>query len=99
MRIRLHEAHGPIYRATVDNAAAYSRVRAELQRNRDLLREQFTLQFAPELAALPRHGRATAVEAGNLLTQLDSIGLLRRSRNLTPIQTGKVLRPVLRSCG
>ena len=95
MRIRLYEAHGPIYRATLHNAAAHSRVRDELDRNRSLLREQFELQFAPELAALPPRPRVAAVEAGNLLTQLDSIDLLRRSRNLTVIETDTVLRDSL----
>lgn len=97
MRIRLHEAHGPIYRATVHNAATHSRVRDELQRNRGLLREQFELQFAPELAALAPRARVLAVEAGNLLTQLDSIDLLRRSRNLTVAETTAVLGDSLRA--
>lgn len=95
MRIRLYEAHGPIYRATLHNAAAHSRVQAELFRSRRLLREQFELQFAPELASLPAAQRVAAVEAGDLLTQLDSIDLLRRSRNLTVIETDSVLRESL----
>ena len=95
MRLRLYEAHGPIYRATVHNAAALSRVRVELERNRRLLREQFELQFAPELAALPPHRRVAAVEAGNLLTQLDSIDQLRRAQNLSTTETDAVLRDSL----
>lgn len=95
MRLRLHEAHGPIYRATVHNAAAHPRVRAELQRNRSLMRTQFQLQFAPELAALPPHRRVAATEAGNLLTQLDSIDLLRRAQNLSASETDAVLRDSL----
>ena len=91
MRLRLYEAHGPIYRATVHNAATHSRVRDELHRNRSLLREQFELQFAPEIAALPSRSRIAAVEAGNLLTQLDSIDLLRRARNLTVKEAHHVL--------
>jgi AcrR family transcriptional regulator len=95
MRVRLHEAHGAIYRATVHNAAAHPRVRTELDRNRDLLREQFELQFAPELSALPRRRRSAVVEAGNLLTQLDSIDSLRRGRKLTTAATRSVLRDSL----
>jgi AcrR family transcriptional regulator len=83
---------GPIYRATIHNAAAHSRVRAELQRNRSFLREQFELPFAPELAALSPRARVAALEAGNLLTQLDSIDVLCRSRNLTVAETATVLR-------
>lgn len=92
MRVRLYEAHGPIYRATIHNAATHSRVGNELQRNRSLLREQFELQFAPELAALAPRASVSVVEAGNLLTQLDSIDLLRRSRNLNVAETTAVLR-------
>lgn len=92
MRVRLYEAHGPIYRATLHNAVSHPRVHDELQRNRGLLREQFGLQFAVELAALPPRRRLAASEAGNLLTQLDSIDLLRRSRDLTVIETTTVLR-------
>lgn len=92
MRLRLYEANGPLYRATVYNAATHSRVRDELHYNRELLREQFELQFAPELAALPLRRRTPALESGSLLTQLDSIDLLRRSRNFTIIETINVLR-------
>lgn len=91
MRVRLYEANGPMYRATVHNAATRPRVRDEQRRNQRLLREQFELQFAPELAALPPAVRASAVEAGDVLTQLDSLGMFRRYRNLTVAETETVL--------
>jgi AcrR family transcriptional regulator len=97
MRVRLYETHGPIYRATVHNAAAHSRVRDELQRNRGLLSEQFEMQFEPELAAFAPRARVSVVEAGNVLTQLDSIDLLRHTRNLTVAETTAVLRDSLRA--
>ncbi|MFP5257136.1 MAG: TetR/AcrR family transcriptional regulator [Acidimicrobiia bacterium] len=97
MRIRVHHAHGAIFRATIHNAATHPRVRDELHLSRNLLREQFELQFAPELAALAPQARVSAVEAGNVLTQLDSIDLLRRSRNLTAAETAAVLRDSLRT--
>ena len=96
MRVRLYEAHGSIYRASVHNAAAHSRVRDELERNRELLREQFALQFAPELNVMADSVRASAVEAGNVLTQLDSIDLLRGSRHLTAAETTAVICDTLR---
>jgi AcrR family transcriptional regulator len=91
MRVRLHEVNGPMYRATTHNAVTRPRVRDEQERSRRLLREQFELQFAPELAALPAAARASAVEAGDVLTQLDSLGMFRRYRNLTVAETESVL--------
>ena len=92
MRVRLHDALGPMYRATVHNAAANARVRAALTSSRRRLREQFELQFAPELATMPTRARATARAAGDVLTQMDSIDLLRRERNLSAAETRRVLR-------
>ncbi|HEY5662408.1 MAG TPA: hypothetical protein VIS05_00065 [Ilumatobacter sp.] len=92
LRLRLHEGFGAMYRATLHNATAHPRVGDELQRNRERMRRQFERQFAPELAALPSPVRAAAAEAGNLLTQMDALDLLRRHRALTVAETGAVLR-------
>lgn len=95
MRLRLYETNGAMFRATIHNAANSPRVRDELHKNRRLLREQFQLQFAPELAALPPRARSSAIEAGNVLTQIDSIDLLRRVRNLTVAETDLVVSDAL----
>ncbi len=95
MRLRLYETSGPMFRATIHNAANHPRVRDELHENRRLLREQFELQFGPELSALPARARSAAVEAGNVLTQIDALDLLRRVRNLTMAETDAVLRDAL----
>jgi len=95
MRLRLYEANGSMFRATIHNAANHPRVRDELHENRRLLREQFELQFAPELVALSPRARSAALEAGNALTQIDSLDLLRRVRNLTVGETDAVLRDAL----
>ncbi len=95
MRVQLYETHGPMFRATVHNAANHTRVRDELHNNRRLLREQFERQFAPELAALSAPPRSAALEAGNALTQLDSIDLFRRVRSLTVAESEAVLREAL----
>jgi AcrR family transcriptional regulator len=95
MRIRLHETVGPVYRATVANAARLPRIRDELTKNRHDFREQFELQFAPELSALKTADRAVAVSAGDLVTQLDSIEFLRRHRQLSVAETSEVLRAAL----
>lgn len=87
MRLRLHESLGPVYRATSANAARHARVRDEQARNRDLLREQFETQFAPELGALDSADREAIVAAGDVLTQLDAIDYLRRHRRLSLAET------------
>ncbi len=92
MRVRLHDVIGPMYQATIHNAATHPRVREELTDNRHRFREQFELQFAPELDAMPERLRVTALEAGDVLTQMDSIDLLRRHRDLSIEETEAVLR-------
>jgi len=95
MRLRLYETNGPMFRATIHNAANHPRVRDELHENRRLLSEQFELQFGSELAAISPRARSSAIEAGNVLTQIDSIDLLRRIRNLTVAEAHIVLRDAL----
>ncbi len=95
MRLRLYETSGPMFRATIHNAATNPRVRDELHENRRLLRQQFELQFGPELAAMSSRARSSATEAGNALTQIDSIDLLRRVRNLTVAEAELVLSDAL----
>lgn len=95
MRLRVHDISGPTYRATAANAAHHERVAAELSVNRDLMRNQFELQFAPELGARTSKERAHLLAAGDLVTQLDSIDFLRRHRQLSAIETADVLRTAL----
>ena len=95
MRMRLHERIGPVYRATVANAALNSRIRDELAATRNDLRAQFELQFAPELNERKRSDRVAVLSAGDVITQLDSIDFLRRHRQLTVAETENSLRIVL----
>ncbi len=83
MRLKLHDGIGPMYRATLVNAARHPRIRDELAKNRNAMREQFELQFAPELAAYKPAHREAIVSAGDLLTQVESIDYLRRHRQLS----------------
>lgn len=94
-RLRLYDAIGPVFRATIANAARHQRVRDELARNRSDLRDQFELQFAPELATLKSAPRQAALSAGDLVTQLDSIDYLRRDRDLSAADTRGVLESTL----
>ncbi|MEM7273084.1 MAG: TetR/AcrR family transcriptional regulator [Actinomycetota bacterium] len=97
MRLRLHEAVGPVFRATNANAARHPRIRAEQAKNRGRLRQQFERQFEPELAELTAAERHGAVNAGDVLTQLDSIDYLRRLRELTVAEAHEALATALRS--
>ncbi len=96
MRLRLHDGIGATYRATVHNAGQHPRLRDELARNRNGLRAQFERQFKPELSRLKGTERDAAVSAGDVLTQLDSIDLLRRHRQLSVAETAQALRVGLR---
>ena len=95
MRMRLHERIGPVYRATVANAALNSRIRDELAATRNDLRVQFELQFAPELNERKRSDRVAVLSAGDVITQLESIDFLRRHRQLTVAESEDSLRIVL----
>jgi len=91
MRLKLHDGVGPMYRATLANAARLPRVRGELAKNRNAMREQFELQFAPELAGHKPARREAVSSAGDLLTQLESIDYLRRHRQLSVAEARSVL--------
>ena len=91
MRVRLHDAVAPVFRATVANAARHPRVEGTRGRNRAQMREQFELQFAPELSGMSAARCTAVVAAGDVLTQLDSIEFLRTFRGFSPAQTRKIL--------
>ena len=61
------------------------------------MREQFELQFGPELDGRTPRDRASVVAAGDLLTQLESIDYLRRHRQLSVGETHAVLTASLHS--
>ena len=92
MRLRVYERVGPVYRATVANAARHDRVREELARTRDSFRHQFEVQFAPELRALRKPEREPVASAGDVMTQLDAVDYLRRHRQLSVASTERVVR-------
>ncbi|MEM9566162.1 MAG: TetR/AcrR family transcriptional regulator, partial [Actinomycetota bacterium] len=97
MRLRLHDGIGPVYRASLANAAHHRRVRDRLAANRVVMREQFELQFAPELGVRKGRDREALVTAGDLLTQLESIDFLRRHRQLPVDEVRRALTSSLRS--
>ncbi len=91
MRLKVHDGIGPMYRATLANAAHHPRIRDELAKTRNAMRKQFELQFASELAALKPANREAVIGAGDLLTQLESIDYLRRHRQLSVAEANAAL--------
>lgn len=91
MRVGMHEVVAPVFRATMANAATHPRVEETRARNRARMREQFELQFAPELVSLSSAQRTATIAAGDLLTQLDSLEFLRTYRGFSAEQTRKIL--------
>jgi len=96
-RLRLYEGMGPVFRATLANAARHPRIRDERTKNRDRMRAQFELQFTPEISELKPPKRDSVVSAGDLLTQLESIDYLRRHRQLSVADTREVLTTGLKA--
>ena len=97
MRVRLYRANAAVFRATVANAARHRQVNETRARNRALMREQFELQFAPELGAMDAQRQRRVIAAGDLLTQLDSLEFLREYRGLSEAETRKTLASSLQA--
>lgn len=91
MRLNMHDKLGPAMRATNANADRHPRILKERAKNRDAMREQFALQFAPELDKRKAADRAAVLSAGDVLTQIDSIDFLRRHRELSVAETRATL--------
>jgi AcrR family transcriptional regulator len=91
MRISLHSGMAAVFRATVANATRHPGVEEARAHNRTMMREQFELQFAPELSGMSAERQKTAVAAADLLTQLESIEFLRTFRGFSETEARKVL--------
>lgn len=83
MRVRLYERVGPSYRAGRLHAPHSVRIRDDLERTRRALTEQFELQFRPEIDALRAELRMVRSTTADVMSQLEAIDLLRRTRRLT----------------
>jgi AcrR family transcriptional regulator len=87
MRVRLYEHVGPGFRAGRLYAPRSVRIREDMERTRRGLTDQFDLQFRPELAALPSELWAVRRTTADVMSQLEVIDLLRRTRHLTVQET------------
>jgi AcrR family transcriptional regulator len=97
MRLKVHEHRGAVYRATIANSVRHSRIRQELAKHRSAMRDQFEVQFAPELAGYKSDDREAILTAGDVLTQLESIDYLRRARQLSVAEAQAALTTGLRA--
>ena len=96
MRLRLHDSIGAVHRGGVVNAARHQRIRDQMALDRDAMRHQFEIQFAPELALRKGPERDALVSAGDLMTQLESIDFLRRHRRLGVAEAQECISTALR---
>ena len=83
MRVRLYDQVGPSYRAGRLHAPRSVRIREDLERTRRTLTDQFERQFRPEIDALPNELRLVRSTTADVMSQLEQIDLLRRTRRLT----------------
>lgn len=96
MRVRLYEQIGPGFRAGRLQAPRSAAIREDLDRTRRALTDQFDQQFRPELDALPAGERASRRQIADVMSQLDSIDLLRRVRRLSVEETVAVVSDAIR---
>lgn len=97
MRLRLYERASPVYRAGLHNAPLHPPIRDWVARARDDFRNQFELQFDPELSSRKAADRQAVLAAGDALSQFDAIEYLRRHRRLSASETEAVLRSGLQA--
>lgn len=96
MRVRLYEHIGHGYRAGRLHAPLSVRIREDVDRTRRALSQQFELQFARELDALPSEMLIARRNTGDIMSQLDAIDLLRRARRLTVQESIEVVAEAIR---
>lgn len=97
MRVRLYERVGPAFRAGRLRAPTCVPIREDLERTRRALSDQFELQFKPEIAALPAGLRTVRRTTVDVMSQLEVIDQLRRSRRLTVQESIDVVADAIRT--
>jgi AcrR family transcriptional regulator len=96
MRVRLYEHIGSGFRAGRLYAPRSVRIREDMERTRRGLTDQFDLQFRTELDALPHDLWAARRTTADVMSQLEVIDLLRRTRQLTVQETIDVVADAIR---
>ena len=97
MRVRLYEHVGPGFRPGRLYAPRSVRIREDMERTRRGLTDQFDLQFRPELDSLPAELWAARRTTADVMSQLEVIDLLRRTRHLTVQETIDVVADAIRT--
>ena len=96
MRIRLYERVGPGFRAGRLHAPQSVEIRDDLERTRRTLTDQFERQFRREIDALPNDVRTARRTTADIMSQLEVIDGLRRTRRLTVRESIDVIAAAIR---
>ncbi len=91
VRVRLYLMFEASFRATIHHASRNPPILEALEATRRRLRRQFEAQFAPELGVVRKGTRELLLNAGDALTQFDTIDMLRRFRRLSVAATAETL--------
>lgn len=96
MRVRLYDQVGHGFRAGRLHAPRSVRIREDLERTRRMLTRQFDLQFATEIDELDTRIRMPRRTTGDIMSQLEAVDLLRRTRRLTVAESVEVVAEAIR---
>ena len=97
MRVRLYELIGHGFRAGRQHAPQHVQIREDVDRTRRALTDQFEQQFQPELDALRPEVRLLRGTSADVMSQFDTIDVLRRARRLTVQESIDVVADALRT--
>lgn len=95
-RLHAYEAIAPTLRASRLRAAHNDIIREQLADGRRRQREQFELQFAPELGRLAPQTRRAVVDAGDVLSQMDTLEVYCHARGCSRDEAAEMLLNALR---
>jgi AcrR family transcriptional regulator len=101
-RLDIYELAAPTIRAAFTLSGSAVAIQEQIERRRELLRDQAAQHFAPELAGCDARRAADVLAAIEVLGQFESLELLRVQRGLSVEESRRVLvaavTALLRSC-
>jgi AcrR family transcriptional regulator len=101
-RLEIYELAAPTIRAAFSLSGTAVAIQEQIERRRELLRDQAAQHFAPELAGCDARRAADVLAGIEVLGQFESLELLRVQRGLSVAQSRRILvaavTALLRSC-
>jgi len=101
-RLDIYELAAPTIRAAFSLSGSAVAIRDQIERRRQLLRDQAAQHFAPELAGCGADRAQEVLAAIEVVCQFESLELLREQRGMTVEESRRVLvaavTALLRSC-